>query len=174
MQVAGIAHLGRHLLVANVAAIGPGPDADLVGLHQLLAVADVEGLHVLQHDLHGVGQGFVGQIHIGEQRVAAGIGRFLCVEDGRRRRLGVEHLVGVPDLAEGLRVTLFLDDFEDIGVVVHALHERVVVDFPETLGKGDLLLGRNGLAAEEDYKMLEPGGLYLLECLIVHAAQVDG
>src|ERR1043165_7118753 len=40
LQVAGIAHLGGHLLVADVAAIGPGPDADLVGLHQLLAVAD--------------------------------------------------------------------------------------------------------------------------------------
>src|SRR5947209_1697993 len=55
LQVAGIAHPGGHLLVATVAAIRSGPDADLVDLHQPLAVADVEGLHVLQHGLHGIG-----------------------------------------------------------------------------------------------------------------------
>ena len=47
-------------------------------------------------------------------------------------------------------------------------------DVPETLGKGDLLLGRDDLVAEEDDKMLEPGGLYFPECFIVQAAQVDG
>src|SRR5947209_18808032 len=32
LEVTGIAHLGGHLLVPNIAAIGSGPDADLVAL----------------------------------------------------------------------------------------------------------------------------------------------
>ena len=88
--------------------------------------------------------------------------------------LRIEHLVGVPDLPERPAVALLLDDFEDLWTVVHALHERVVVDFSETPGKGDLLLGRDGLLAEKDHKMLEPGGLYFLERFIVQATQVDG
>src|SRR5262245_11519584 len=64
-------------------------------------------------------------------------------------------------------VTLLLNDFEDLGMLVHAFHERVIVDFTEALSKGDLLLGREGLVAEKDHKVLEPGGLYLPERFII-------
>jgi hypothetical protein len=47
------------------------------------------------------------------------------------------------------------------------------VDFTEALSKGDLLLGREGLVAEKDHKVLEPGGLYLPERFIIQRTQVD-
>src|SRR5262245_44407645 len=58
-------------------------------------------------------------------------------------------------------------------MLVHAFHERVMVDFAETPSKGDLLLGRGGLVAEKDHKMLEPGGLYFPERFIIQLTQVD-
>ena len=58
-------------------------------------------------------------------------------------------------------------------MLVHAFHERVMVDFAETPSKGDLLLGREGLVAEKDHKMLEPGGLYFPERFIIQGTQVD-
>jgi hypothetical protein len=47
------------------------------------------------------------------------------------------------------------------------------VDFTEALSKGYLLLGREGLVAEKNYKVLEPGGLYLPERFIIQLTQVD-
>src|SRR5262249_29704160 len=79
----------------------------------------------------------------------------------------------MPDLSEYSGVTLLLNDFEDLGMLVHAFHERVIVDFTEALSKGDLLLGREGLVAEKDHKMLEPGGLYFPERFIIQGTQVD-
>jgi hypothetical protein len=79
----------------------------------------------------------------------------------------------VPDLPECSGVTLLLDDFEDLGMLVHAFHERVIMDLAETFRKGDLLLGREGLVAEKDHKMLEPGGLYFPERFIIQGTQVD-
>ncbi len=58
-------------------------------------------------------------------------------------------------------------------MLVHAFHEGMIVDFAETLGEGDLLLGRDVLVAEKDHEMLEPGRLYFRERLIVQATQVD-
>ena len=58
-------------------------------------------------------------------------------------------------------------------MLVHAFHERVIVDFTEALSKGDLLLGREGLVAEKNHKMLEPGGLYFPERFIIQRTQVD-
>src|SRR5262245_41406050 len=58
-------------------------------------------------------------------------------------------------------------------MLVHSFHERVIVDFTEALSKGDLLLGREGLVAEKDHKMLEPGGLYFPERFIIEGTQVD-
>ena len=58
-------------------------------------------------------------------------------------------------------------------MLVHAFHERVIVDFTEALSKGDLLLGREGLVAEKDHKVLEPGGLYFPERFIIQGTQVD-
>src|SRR5262249_61762763 len=58
-------------------------------------------------------------------------------------------------------------------MLVHAFHERVIVDFAKTLSKGDLPLGRGGLVAEKDHKMLEPCGLYFPERFIIQGTQVD-
>jgi hypothetical protein len=78
----------------------------------------------------------------------------------------------VPDLAERLGVALFLEDFENLRVLLHALHERMMVDFAEALGKGDLLPGRDFLVAEEDDQVLEPGGLDFVEGLVVERPEI--
>ncbi len=58
-------------------------------------------------------------------------------------------------------------------MLVHAFHERVIVDFAEALGEGDLLLGCQRLVAEKDHKMLEPSRLYFPERFIIQPIQVD-
>src|SRR5262249_19231534 len=103
----------------------------------------------------------------------ARIRRLLGVKYRRLGGLRIEHLVGVPDFSKCSGVTLLLNDFEDLGVLVHAFHERVIVDFAEALTKGDLLLGGEGLVPEKDHKMLEPGSLYFPERFIIQRTQVD-
>jgi hypothetical protein len=85
----------------------------------------------------------------------------------------IEHLIGVPDLAECPGIAFLLDDLEDIRMLVHASHEGVMVDLAETPGECNLLLGRERLAAEEDHQMLEPGGFYFLESFIVKECEID-
>ena len=58
-------------------------------------------------------------------------------------------------------------------MLVHPLHEGMMVDVAEALGEGDLLLGRDLLVAEEDDEMLEPGRLDLLERLVIDLGEVD-
>jgi hypothetical protein len=55
----------------------------------------------------------------------------------------------VPRLAECPRIAFLFDDLEDLGVLLHALHEGMKVDRTEALGEGDLLLRRDFLIAEE-------------------------
>src|SRR5262249_43612542 len=99
--------------------------------------------------------------------------RLLGVKYRRLLRLWIEDLVRVPCLSECSGVTLLFNDFEDLGMLVHAFHERVIVDFTEALSKGNLLLEREGLVSEKDHKVLEPGGLYLPERFIFQRTQVD-
>jgi hypothetical protein len=81
-------------------------------------------------------------------------------------------LVGVPDLAESLGVALLLEDFEDFRMLLHPLHEGMMVDVAEAFGETDLLLGRDFLIAEEHDEVLEPGGLDLVEGLVVEIGEV--
>src|SRR5260370_10971922 len=171
LQVARLADLGGDLVVAGVAALPRRADRTVAA--QRLAIADIPGLDSLEQLFHRIGQRLVSEIHIGKQRIAGGIGGFLGIEYGRLRGLRIEHLVGVPDLAERSGVALFLDDFEDLGMFVHAFHEGVMVDLAETLGKDDLLLWRDVLPAEKHHQMLEPGGRYFLERPVVHVAEID-
>ena len=172
LQVARVANLGCHLLVAGVTA-AVSRRTYFVGSAKFLAVPDIPGLDALEHLFHRIGQRVVSEVHVGKQRIATRIRRLLGVKDRRLCGFRIEHLVGVPDLPECSGVTLLLDDFEDLGMLVHAFHERVMVDFAETPSKGDLLLGREGLVAEKDHKMLEPGGLYFPERFIIQLTQVD-
>src|SRR5438132_1713173 len=87
-------------------------------------------------------------------------------------RVRLEHLVGVPDLAERLGVAFLLEDFENLRVPLHPLHKGMMVDVAEALGEGDLLLGRDFLVAEEHDEVLEPGGLDFVEGLLVEVAEV--
>src|SRR5262249_46714812 len=53
LQVAGVAHLGCHLLVAGVSAVSRR--TYLVVLAQFLAVPDIPGLDALEHLFHRIG-----------------------------------------------------------------------------------------------------------------------
>ena len=60
------------------------------------AVAEEQALQRREHLLHGVRQGLVGGIHVGEHGVAAEHRRFLGVEQRAERRPRRERLVRVP------------------------------------------------------------------------------
>jgi hypothetical protein len=55
------------------------------------------------------------------------------------------------------RARFFLDHLENLGVAGHALDEGIDHDRPEAPRKPDLLLGRQGLAGEDDDEMIQEG-----------------
>ena len=75
-----LAYLGRHLRVAAVALLAPGADVLVIAGLQLLAVADVPRLERVAQRLHRVRERLVGEIAVGEHRVAAGVGHVDGVE----------------------------------------------------------------------------------------------
>ena len=96
----------------DVVAVG-GLDAIVVRLGTV-----VQRGQALQHLLHRLGERVVGAVHVGEQRVAAALGRHLGeVEDRAHRRLEVARHVGVPFLAgDVLRILVGLDH-QDLGML---------------------------------------------------------
>ena len=108
-----------------------------------------------EHLLHAVGQRLVGEILVGEQRVAA-VGRHLdAVEDGAHRRLGHHGGVGVPLLADDLLVAGLARDLDDLGVGLHALVVGMDEDLAEAAREGLVALGIELLVAEEDDAVVE-------------------
>ena len=105
-----------------------------------------------------VGQALVGEVLVGEQRVAAGGRHFLRVQHRAHGRAGREHLVGVPGSAEILLVGGAFDDRQDFRIVRHALHERMQVDIPPAAGKRQLLGRRQVLVADRDHQIVEQSG----------------
>ena len=59
-------------------------------------------------------------------------------------------------------------------MLVHVLHERVLMDVAEPFSKGNLLVGRDELLVEEEDQILEPSGLDLVDVVVqggqLHAA----
>ncbi len=109
----------------------------------------------VQHPPHARRQGLVGEVHVGEERVAA-VGRDLAGEqDGAHRRLLQVGGVGVPDAAEIHRLVLALQHLDDLGMAGQPLDERILDRPAEGAGEGEELVGRQVLVAEEDHEMVE-------------------
>src|SRR5215471_14079562 len=64
LHVAGVAHLGCHLLVASVTAVFDR--TYLVVPAEYLAVSDIAGLDTLEHLFHRIGQRVVSEVHVGK------------------------------------------------------------------------------------------------------------
>jgi hypothetical protein len=74
----------------------------------------VDGDQAVEHALHAVGERLVGEIRVGEQRIAA-LGRHLAGnQHGAHRRLLEIGGVGVPHTAEVALLVLELDDWNDL------------------------------------------------------------
>ena len=118
----------------------------------------VHAPEVGEQRLHALGEGLVREIHVDEQRVAAMRGDLSCVERSPDRGLFEEGEVGVQvDAAPvGLLVAL-LDDLDDPGKSVDALHEGVRDELGEMRGKVGMLLRAEILVPEEHDEVLVKG-----------------
>ncbi len=159
----------RHALAHRIAAVVVALGARLAAI---FAVAHAVGLHVGQHLLHAVRERIVGEIQVGEHGVAARGRRLLRVEHGRLRGLLAKLLVGVPAVAEVLRLGLGLDDLEDLGIRLHPPHVGMQVYVAPALGEAEILGRRHRLVAEEDDVVLEPGAVDFREGRVVQLRQV--
>jgi hypothetical protein len=108
--------------------------------------------------LKAVRQRLVGEIHVGEQRVAAARRRLARDQHGRHRRLVEVGGVGVPQPAEIDLLVLELDHRRDLRKAIEALHERIFDRFAEAARKLEELRGASVWSRKEHHEMLEPGG----------------
>ena len=99
-------------------------------------------------------QSLVGEIHVGEQRVAA-IGRHLARHEHRaHRRLFEIGRVAMPQPAEIDPLVFELDDRRDLGEAVDALDERVLDRLAEMPRQAEQFGGRQVLVAKEDHEVV--------------------
>ena len=136
---------GLEVMPAQVARhVGLGIEP--VGLVDM--VGGVERFQPLDLDLQLIGQRIVGRAHVREQRVAPVRRQLARDEDGAHRRDLVIGMVGVPRPADiGHLVGLLADD-RDLGILVLQGEVVVDVDPAPTLGKGDVIFGRELLVAK--------------------------
>lgn len=85
------------------------------------------------------------------------------MKDGAEGRHFEEAHVGVPAAAKVYLLGGLLDDLEDLRVARHALHIGMDVERAPALAEGDVLVGREGLVAEEDDVVLEEGLVDVVE-----------
>src|SRR6266568_1471891 len=111
----------------------------------------------VEHAPHPLRQRLVGEIHVGEQCVAAERRHFAGDQHGGHRRLIEIGRVGVPQPAEIRLLALQLDNRRDLRKSLDALDEGIFDHLAETSGKLQEKLRRERLVAEEHDEMLEPG-----------------
>ena len=111
--------------------------------------------HAVEHRPHAVRQALVGEVLVGEQRVAAKFRHLLRVQHrSKRRALEITH-IGVPAAAEIARLLGFLADFEDLGISRHRLDEFVDLQRPKAAAEIELLLRGQVLVVKEDDEVIE-------------------
>ena len=110
----------------------------------------------------------VGAVHVGEQRVAAAVGRqLLHVEDAAHRRLGIARHVGVPFLAgHVLGILVGLDDQDLRMLGAGARRGRMKVQLAEAAAERLVLLVGELLVAEKDHQIVHQRVMDLLEDLV--------
>ena len=112
-------------------------------------------LEPFQHRLHPVRKGLIGEVLVGEQRVAAERRHVQGDQDGAHRRFRDHYRVGVPVLADDACVARIADDGHDVGIVGD--QERVLEDIAESSRQALMRIGVEILVAEEDDAMVEQG-----------------
>ncbi len=140
-----------------------------------IGLAGVDRLEVLQHATHALGEGFVGDVHVGPERIAAVGRRLERVEQRSRGRLRKEAEIGMPGIAEGADLPLLglFQDGDDVWVFLqmrdigHAQHGT------EAARQGHLVLRAETLVAEEEDEVIGESAADLLERRIVESGEVD-
>ena len=107
----------------------------------------VDGDQLVAHGAHRWGEPVVGVLQAGPHGVAADVGRLEHVEDGAHGRRLQEGDVGVPPAGP---VHLAVDGEHLAALVDGGQHGVGLRHGAELAGEGGLLLGRQGLVAEED------------------------
>ena len=137
-------------------------------------LAVVDRGHALEIPLHAVAERFVGGVHAGEQRVAAFGRAGLDVEDAAHRRLDIAGDVGVPTLAIGARAVLVGVDDHQLGLARLVRRGGMQVQVAPQPAEGEVLVGRDGLVAEENHRVLGQRAVQLVDGLVAERpAEVD-
>ena len=151
-------HLG-HLLGVHLSAEGHEEVVlGLVGVDEVLLL---------------VGEPLVGGVHVAEQRVAPGFGHVHAVQHRSHAGALAPGDVVVPGVLVALHVERLLEAHQFGSAGVRG-NERVDLEFAETSGERHVLVGREGLVAEEDHLELVQGPADLGDQFIgERAAQID-
>ncbi|MEA3220990.1 MAG: hypothetical protein OZX49_02105 [Immundisolibacter sp.] len=121
----------------------------------------VDGAQTVQHPAQTVRQRLVGQVHVGEQRVAPDrrqLARQQHGGDGRRFQIG---RVRVPEATEIDPLVRQFDHRHDQRVAVQAAQHGVLDRLGDAPGKRQVLFGSQMLVAKEQHQVLQPGVAYL-------------
>src|ERR1700730_2374522 len=113
---------------------------------------------ISEHPLHALGQRVVGQVHVGEQRIAAEGGNFASIEDRAQRRLfeiGHVRVPGAAKVAAGF--VLLFPDLEDFRVIRHCGNKVMDVEIAKTAAECQMLFRSEVLVAEKYHLMVEEG-----------------
>ena len=110
----------------------------------------MHGVEPIQHLLHGARQRLVGQVLVGEQRVAAIGWHVDAVEDGAHRRLGAQRGVGVPGLPEIRRIARRAPHHHHLRVGAPVLQQRMHEEVAEAASER-LVSGRVELLVAEEH-----------------------
>src|SRR5215468_2349569 len=110
----------------------------------------------VQQFSHWLRQRLVGEIHVGEQGVAAAIrGHFGQMQDRTHRRLGIARHIGMPVLAGDVLGSLIRPDDKDFGVLRQNARGRGMdVQLAKPTAERLVLLDIELLIAEEDHQTL--------------------
>ena len=137
-------------------------------------VGGVQGGQWIEQLLHRRRQRFIGGVHVRPAGVAARGRHVVDVQDARHRRLFVGRDIGVPALAVvAERVLVGVDDHQ-LGVAALIRRRRVDVQVSEAPSESQMLLMRHRLIAEEEHKVLHPGGVnFAHHCVVKRLRQID-
>ena len=132
-----------------------GPQAILAGLRHVGLGRAVHAGQAVHQPAHAGGERLVGEVLVGEQRVAADRRHLAREQHGAHGRHLEVGRVGVPDAAEVGALVLQLHHLDDLGVVGNALDEGILHRLAHAAGEGQELGGGEVLAAKEDHQVVE-------------------